>query len=234
ETLIRTAISSDDRGLSASFNEPITNLDYVIDVTELGVKQGLYSMMVTNMYFTARSLEAVISARVDGFSASIKGCPRIRRALVDLDYDVVFKNARLALNLGAHVEIVYLVVTNTNDFSECYEWIIDSHLKYLGPDVPIHINRYYPAHRWHEPATPIEKLESIKEYASRQGLKYLYVGNIMDSEAESTKCPRCGKTLVFRYGFKVLKFDADLSGDKYRCRRCGENIPIRGKYVKKY
>jgi len=233
EELVKLAILSGDNGLSASFNEPITNLDYVIDVTEIAVKYNLYSMMVTNMYFTTRSLKAIIEAGVDGFSADIKGCPTMKRALVGVDHSVIFRNAKMAINMSAHVEIVYLVVTNTNDFDECIEWIINNHLRELGPDIPLHINRYYPAHRWREPPTPISRLREIRDYAVKEGLKYVYIGNIWDPEFESTKCPKCGKVLIYRSGYRLLGVYLDHSNNKYTCRRCGESIPIKGKIISK-
>lgn len=229
EELVQYAVMSGDDGLSASFNEPITNLDYVIDVTEIGVRHGLYSMMVTNMYFTPRSLEAVIEAGVDGFSADIKGCPSMRKALSGIDHEVVFRNAKKALDMNAHVEIVYLVVTNTNDHVECYEWIINRHLDYLGPETPLHVNRYYPAHRWREPPTPISKLLEIREYALRNGLEYVYIGNTNDPEYESTKCPNCGAIVIYRAAHRALYHRLDSSSGVYRCRRCGYKINIRGR-----
>ncbi|MEM4717574.1 MAG: radical SAM protein [Desulfurococcaceae archaeon] len=229
DELVKYAVINGDDGLSASFNEPITHLDYVIDVSRIATNLGLYSMMVTNMYFTERSLRAVLEAGVDGFSADIKACPQAKRALIGLDHEVVFRNARIAVDSNAHVEIVYLVVTNTNDFDECYEWIISKHLDYLGPDTPLHINRYYPAHRWSEPPTPIEKLLEIRNYAARQGLKYIYIGNVGNPEYESTRCPSCGKIVLYRHGFKLVKHSLQYSSGKYTCSRCGEIIPVHGR-----
>ena len=231
EKLVELAILSGDEGLSASFNEPITQLDYVIDVTELAVKHGLYSMMVTNMYFTEKSLRAAIEAGVDGFSADIKGCPQMKRALVGINHEVVFRNSRIALDMSAHVEIVYLVVTNTNDFEECIDWIIGKHLDYLGPNTPLHINRYYPAHRWNEPPTPISKLLEIKDKAKREGLRYVYVGNTWNPDYESTYCPRCGRLLIRRSGFRAVYAKLDRENGAYKCPRCGERIPIRGRIL---
>lgn len=124
------------------------------------------------------------------------------------------------------------MVTNTNDFEECYEWIINKHLDYLGPTTPFHINRYYPAHRWHEPPTPMEKLIKIYNYALKQGLEYVYIGNIGDPEYESTKCPRCGRTLIHRKGFRIISNYLEYSSGIYRCRRCNYIIPIHGKLIK--
>jgi len=231
ERLVDTALHRGDEGLSASFNEPTVNLDYVIDVSEIAIKRGLYSMVVTNMYFTETVVRSLIDAGVDGFSADIKGCPSMKKGLAGVDHSKIYRNAKLAVDLGAHVEMVYLVVTNTNDFDECYEWIIDNHIRYLGASIPLHVNRYYPAHRWLEPPTPIEKLLKIRSAAAKAGIEYVYVGNVGVSDYEATKCPRCGKVLIKRAGYRVSHFNLDRDGDNYKCPKCGHSIPIRGKYI---
>lgn len=231
ERLVDIALRRGDEGLSASFNEPTVNLDYVIDISEIARKYGLYSMVVTNMYFTEAAIRSLINSGVDGFSADIKGCPSMKKGLVGVDYSKIYRNAKLAIDLGAHVEMVYLVVTNTNDFDECYEWIIDNHLRYLGSSTPIHINRYYPAHRWLEPPTPMEKLLEIRDKAIKAGIEYVYVGNVGVPEFEATRCPRCGKVLIARDGYRVRHFNLSRDGDNYRCPRCGYLIPIKGKYT---
>jgi len=229
--LVEMAVRRGDEGLSASFNEPTVNFDYVVDVTEEARRRGLYSMVVTNTYMSEATLKALVEAGVDGFSADVKGCPGMRRALVGMDHSKVFRNARLAIDLGAHVEMVYLVVTNTNDSEECYEWVLRNHVDLLGPEVPLHVNRYYPAHRWSEPPTPIEKLLRIRDRARELGIEYVYVGNVGSSRYESTYCPSCGKLLIARSGYRVTHFNLDHSGGRYRCPRCGREVPIRGRYV---
>jgi len=229
--LVEMAVRRGDEGLSASFNEPTVNFDYVVDVTEEARRRGLYSMVVTNTYMSEAALRALVEAGVDGFSADVKGCPGMRRALVGVDHSKVFRNARLAIDLGAHVEMVYLVVTNTNDSEECYEWVLRNHVDLLGPEVPLHVNRYYPAHRWSEPPTPIEKLLRIGDRARELGVEYVYVGNVGSSRYESTYCPSCGKLLIARRGYRVTYFNLDHSGGRYRCPRCGREVPIRGRYV---
>lgn len=228
--LAALAAGSGADGLSASFNEPITNLDYVIDATVEARRLGLYSMMVTNMYFTPKSLERAIEAGVDGFSVDVKGCPGMR-PLAGVDHNAVLRNAQAAIDRGAHVELVYLVVPGANDSEECYKWVIGRALDLLGPDVPLHINRYFPAHRWRAPPTPVELLLKIKEEAQREGLKFVYVGNLHDPELEATRCPRCGKVLIRRRFYRVTYFGLEREGGRYRCPRCGETIPITGRYV---
>ena len=126
-------------------------------------------------------------------------------------------------------EMVYLVVTDYNE--ECIEWIIDQHLKMLGPEVPLHINRYYPAHRWHKPPTPTNLLLEFAERARRAGIEYVYVGNIGDPSLETTRCPNCGKTLIVRNNYRVVEWNLVEENGRYRCPRCNKPIPIHGKFA---
>ena len=231
EDLVKEAVINGDEGLNASFNEPATLYDYMLDLFELGRRHGLYVSLTTNGYYTLSSLKKLIETGADGWSIDIKGCPKMRRAIASIDHEIIFRNARYILDNNGHVEMVYLVVTNTNDFKECVEWIIDQHLKYLGPQTPIHINRYYPANYWREPPTPIERLISIAEYARRNGIEYVYIGNVGDPEYETTRCPKCGKILVRRRWYRVTYFNLDREGETYRCPRCGYKINIKGRYV---
>ena len=231
--LVEMASRSRDEGLCASFNEPTMNFDYLVDAFSLGRERGLYATMVTNGYLTPEALEELVKSGADGWSIDIKGCPGMREKgiLPHVDHEVVYRNAKRILDLGGHVEMVYLVVTGANDNEECYKWIVGRHLDMLGPEVPLHVNRYYPAHRWSQPATPVRKLEEIAGFARREGIKYVYMGNIGSSEYETTRCPRCGKVLVVRRGFRVMSFNLRWEGGEYRCPRCGHRIPMRGRYV---
>ena len=227
--LIKMALKAGDEGLCASFNEPITLYDYLIDLFHEAKRHNLYSTLVTNGYFTENAVKALLEAGADGFSIDVKGCPKAKSAIASIDHEKIFRNARTILDYGGHVEIVYLVVTGYNDFEECVEWIVGKHLDYLGPEVPLHVNRYYPAHVWRMPPTSLSRLAEIREKALRMGLKYVYVGNVGNPELEATKCPKCGKTLIYRIGYRVAYYGVDDG----RCPRCGESIPIRGKYVDK-
>ena len=105
-------------------------------------------------------------------------------------------------------------------------------MNYLGPQVPLHINRYYPANYWKKPPTSIPKLLSIRKLATQLGIEYIYIGNVGYSEYETTYCPKCGKVLIKRVRHRVTYYKVDNG----KCPYCGYRIPIRGKYIesKKY
>jgi pyruvate formate lyase activating enzyme len=126
------------------------------------------------------------------------------------------------------VEMVYLVVTGYNDSGECAEWILEKHLEYLGPETPIHINRYYPANYWKKPPTPLSKLLEFRDTALKMGIEYVYIGNVGYPSLEDTKCPKCGKILIRRSGYRVTYYKLDGKN----CPGCGYKINLRGEISK--
>ncbi|MEM1666219.1 MAG: radical SAM protein [Nitrososphaerota archaeon] len=231
DDLVEMAKTFGDEGLCASFNEPATQIDFLLDTFSLGSREGLYSTVVTNGYFSRASLKALIESGCDGFSIDIKGCPKAHiKILRGVDPNTVLSNAKYAIELGAHVEMVFLVVPRFNDEDDCIRWVIEKHVSMLGEDVPLHINRYYPAHKYAAPPTPLEKLLTAKKMAQEAGVKFVYIGNVGLPELESTCCPTCGKLLIARSGYEVLSYN--LNNDN-RCPRCNTPVPLRGRYTKK-
>ena len=80
------------------------------------------------------------------------------------------ENAKYALDKGIHIESVLLIVTGANDDRDCIRWVIEQHVKYLGVETPLHINRYYPAYRYEIEPTPMETLKYAYEYARDGGV----------------------------------------------------------------
>lgn len=229
--LVKLALKNGDEGLCASFNEPTTQLEYLIDVFKLAKKEGLYNTIVSNGYMTLEALKALHEVGLDGLNFDIKGCFETYSKFIGaLDPMVVFRNAKMALDLGIHVEMVYLMVTKANDWEECVHWVLKRHVEILGEDIPLHINRYYPAWKYHEPSTDIGKLIKAYHIAKEEyNIVYVYLGNIGDWRYESTYCPKCNKLLITRAGYRVLKYNVT---DNNKCPYCGAKIRIIGKFVK--
>lgn len=219
-----------DEGVCVSFNEPTMLFEYSLDVFREASLKGLYCTYVSNGYMTLEALRMLKDSGLDGLKIDVKGSKgeylRFNEALVD----VVWRNARAAKGMGIHVEIVYLVVTKATDGEEAVLESIERHLKELGPDVPLHFTRYFPAYRYHEPPTPVKRLEWCYEQAKRAGVRFPYIGNVPGHPYEHTYCPECGEALIRRYGPRVVRYR--LTESK-RCPRCGVEISITGRYVRK-
>jgi pyruvate formate lyase activating enzyme len=77
--------------------------------------------------------------------------------------------------------------------------------------------------------TPIETLEKAHSIAAKEGVRYVYAGNVPGHRLENTYCPTCGGLLIGRLGFVVTKYK--ITKNK-RCPRYGLEIPIMGEHVK--
>jgi len=52
-------------------------------------------------------------------------------------------------------------------------------------------------------------------------LKYVYVGNIWDEEANTTYCGNCKELLIKRTGYNIVNMGLDKDG---KCKFCGEKV----------
>jgi pyruvate formate lyase activating enzyme len=107
---------------------------------------------------------------------------------------------------------------NMATIKEMCGWIVEN----LGPDVPIHFNRFSPAYKMkHLPPTPLTTLEEAGKIAAEAGIRYIYIGNAPGHEFNSTYCPECKKKIISRTHFAVHRVDIT----KGKCSFCGYQIP---------
>ncbi|MEI7745460.1 MAG: hypothetical protein WCK58_17120, partial [Chloroflexota bacterium] len=95
----------------------------------------------------------------------------------------------------------------------------------LGPGVPWHISRFFPAFRMRDvPPTPASTLRRAAEIGREAGLRYVYVGNAPDVQLESTQCPGCGLLLIERRGYRCSSVVAPDGS----CPACAR--PVEGRW----
>ena len=74
------------------------------------------------------------------------------------------------------MELTTLVVPgisdNPEEFAAEVDWIAE-----LSPDIPLHLSRYFPAHKFTAPATDVELLRQFKATAETR-LRHVYLGNV--------------------------------------------------------
>ena len=230
ERMVETALKNRDEGLCVSFQEPTLLFEYSLDAFKIAREKGLYNCWVSNGYLTLDALQMLHSAGMDAIKIDVKGDEEVyRKYCRGIDAEKIWRNVREAKKLGMHVEIVNLVITDINDDEACLSEIIERHIKEAGGNVPLHFTRYHPAYKFSNPATSIENLEKAYEAAKKAGVRYPYLGNVPGHRYENTYCPKCGELLIKRYSHSVIEYKIR---DK-KCSKCGEEIPIAGRYVKK-
>ncbi|MFX1441739.1 MAG: radical SAM protein, partial [Promethearchaeota archaeon] len=161
------------RGTSISFSEAATlMLEWNIEVFGLAREKGLYNTIVTNGYMTPDALDLMIDAGLDAANVDVKGCEPQVRKICGIALQPVLDNITRMIERGVHVELTTLVVPRLSDDMECLEtlacWILDN----AGAKIPWHLNRYYPAYKYAEPATSLKQLIQARELAIKTGLEF--------------------------------------------------------------
>ena len=104
---------------------------------------------------------------------------------------------------------------------EMCQWIKGN----LGSDIPLHFTRFFPNYKLaHLSPTPISTLELAYEIAKKNGLRYVYIGNVPGHIYNSTFCPSCMQKVIHRTHFDVIEMNV-VDG---KCKFC--NFPIQGKW----
>lgn len=225
ESALDRAVSSGCRSISFTYNEPAIWFEYTYDTAKLAHEAGIATVYVTNGYISEKALR-MIAPYLDAFSVDIKAFrDKFYKEVCSAKLAPVLKSAKLARELGMHVEVVNLIIPTLNDspeeIRELVQWVRDN----LGDYTPLHFTRFYPYYKLDKlPPTPLRTLETAYNIAKEEAMKYVYVGNVPGTEKDNTYCPNCGKLLIRRHGFDVT---CDGLTSDNRCQKCNTEIEIR-------
>ena len=192
--------------VSFTYTDPAVYFEYALDGCRAARDHGMRSILVTAAYLNrgpARELFGAADAvRVDLKSLS----EEFYRDVCGATLRPVLDNLVLARELGRHVEVVHLIIPTLNDRDEDLTRLCRWMKSNLGPQVPVHFSRFFPQYRMaHLPATPLETLARARRIAEAEGLFFVYVGNVLDEDGATTRCPSCRVPLVRRRGYDVLE-----------------------------
>jgi pyruvate formate lyase activating enzyme len=223
EKLIAKAKAAGALGISWTFNEPTLWFEYTLDAAKLAKAAGIYTNYVTNGFITEEAFDR-IAPFLDVYRVDIKGFSDgtyQRMGRIERFYGIL-EITEKAKKYGLHVEVVTNVIPGFNDDEKeirgIASWIKNS----LGADVPWHITRFYP-HQSHLYPTPISELENAWSIGRKEGLWYVYLGNVPGHKGENTYCHMCSELLIERYVFDITK-NRMIEG---RCPECNTMIPGR-------
>ena len=227
EELIQIALNNKCEGTSISFNEPTLLFEYSLEVFRLAKKKGLYNTYVSNGYMTEEVLKKLVDNGLDAINIDIKGGAEMVKRYCGINIEKVWRNAKLAKELGVHVEITTLLIENLNTDDQAIKEIASKILNELGKDTPFHINRGYPHYKSYQyginKSTPISLLKKAYDIAKEKGLDFVYIGNLFHMDYEHTKCPNCLRTVIKRNIFGIEELNLDNKGN---CEFCEQNICI--------
>jgi pyruvate formate lyase activating enzyme len=225
----RLALSQGCQGIAYTYNEPTIFIEFARDIGLEAHKKGLFNIFVSNGYDTPDSVK-MMSQFLDCITVDFKGSGEtsfVRKYIGIPNAEPIFQTLKeIKTKTKIHVEITDLIVPevgdNLDEAKKLSRWVYEN----LGPEMPIHFLRFHPDYKMMEfPNTPIKTLEAHHAVAKKEGLKYVYLGNVPGHPLEHTYCAGCGEVVVQRYGYNITGWKLDPSN---RCEFCGEKIPIEG------
>lgn len=205
-----------------TYTEPVVFYEYMYDSAVASQERGVRSVMISNGYIQEKPLRKLCGV-LDAIKVDLKSFrEKYYQEICAGELAPVLEALEIIKDEGVWLEIVYLMVPTLNDSAEEIEelcaWVVEK----LGTDVPVHFTRFHPMYRIkHLPATPVSLIERALRIAKKHGLNYVYLGNVVGHESESTRCPSCGEIIVRRVGYTVL--EKKITGGN-TCAHCGHTI----------
>jgi pyruvate formate lyase activating enzyme len=210
--------------IAYTYSEPITYYEYMLDTAKLAREAGIKNVIVSNGYINREPLIR-LCRYLDGANVNLKSFDdKIYRSLNGGTLPPVLNTFKDLHAEGVWFEMTTLVVPTYVDDVEMIKRMCGWILKELGPDYPLHLLRFFPHYKLTRlPATPIETLEELRALALREGIHYVYLGNVPGHEGGHTYCHKCKKILIERKGYLIAQYNLENGN----CRYCGAPIPGR-------
>ena len=211
--LVRAARREGAVGISYTYNEPLIWFEFVVDCAREFRKAGMANVLVTNGFISPEPLAELLPL-VDAMNIDLKSMdPEFYRKICGGKLSPVLDTIRESAKT-THVEVTTLLVTGENDSDASIRAVVDF-VAGVDPEIPLHLSRYMPMHRFTAPPTPPDRIAAAFRIA-RERLPYVYVGNYPLEGAGDTVCPACRVTVVRRHGYRTDP--SGLAGS--RCASC--------------
>ena len=207
-----------------TYNDPAVFMEYAIDVAQACREADVRTVAVTAGYFCPDPREEFFRW-IDAANVDLKAfTERFYRKVCGAELAPVLETlVYLKRETPVWLEITTLLIPGENDsdaeLDALTRWIAGQ----LGPDVPLHFSAFHPDWKMIDrPPTPPATLTRAREIALRNGLHYVYTGNVHDRKGGSTWCPGCGALLIERDWYQLDRWGLTPDG---KCAECGLAVP---------
>lgn len=175
EEVVQRAKDLGSFGIAYTYNEPFIWYEFVLDTAKLAKGNGMENVLITNGFVNIEPLKGMLpyinAMNIDLKSFDEDFYVKICKGMLKPVLDVIKVSAK-----ACHVELTNLIIPTLNDSEGSVRKMVDWIYSNLGPEVPLHLSRYFPCYKMDLPPTPIETLKRAERIA-KEKLKYVYIGN---------------------------------------------------------
>jgi pyruvate formate lyase activating enzyme len=225
EGIAKAAANARATSVAFTYNDPTIFAEYAMDVADACHERGIHTVSVTAGYIHAEPRRAFYD-KIDAANVDVKAfTEEFYRKQTASSLEPVKETLRyLVHETRVWTEITTLLIPGLNDsdaeVGALSAWVARD----LGVDVPLHFTAFHPDFRMLEvPPTPPATLRRARTIALREGLRYVYTGNVHDREGDTTSCPGCGTAVIERDWYRIL--GSSMRGSA--CASCGAMIAGR-------
>lgn len=224
KAIAQAAANLNCRSVAYTYNDPIIFIEYAIATAQACQTLGIYNVAVTAGYVKPQA-RADLFAVMHAANVDLKGFSEqfYRRLCGGHLAPVLDTLMYLKHETRVWLEITTLLIPDENDtdaeLNAMTQWIADK----LGANVPLHFSAFHPNYKMMNiHATPITTLQRARNIAMKNGLHYVYTGNVHDPSGNSTWCHNCGKLLIERNWYKLGVWGLNATGC---CDQCQMPLP---------
>ena len=206
DELVELAISKNCESISYTYSEPIAFYEYMLETARLAKEKGIKNVMVSNGYINTEPL-IELCKYIDAANIDLKAFDNsMHRKLTSGSLQPVLDSLKTIKEKNVWLEITNLIIPDWTDnmqsIQEMCKWLVENDFS----EVPVHFSRFQPMYKMdNEAHTPSETILKAVDIALKEGIKYVYAGNMRGNSRENTFCPTCLNTLIYRNGFEVVK-----------------------------
>ena len=225
--IAEAALATGCRSVAFTYHDPVIFLEYAIDVARACHARGLKTVAVTAGYICEEP-RSEFFRHMDAANIDLKAfTERFYWKICGGHLDPVLETIRYVKEeTDVWFELTDLLIPGENDstgeIESMTQWIMET----LGPDVPLHFTAFHPDWKMMDkPRTPLKTLTKARSIAMKNGLRYVYTGNVHDYEGESTYCHDCGQVLIGRDWYQLSVWNISTVGDRAACKFCNARLP---------
>ncbi|MDD2918081.1 AmmeMemoRadiSam system radical SAM enzyme [Rhodoferax sp.] len=226
ETIAKAARDHGCKSVAFTYNDPVIFAEYAMDTADACHALGLKTVAVTAGYIHEQPRRDFF-AKMDAANVDLKAFTEdFYFKLTSAHLQPVLDTLRyLKHETKVWLELTTLLIPGRNDSDEEITAMCGWIKKELGADVPLHFSAFHPDYKMAEvPQTPAATLVCARNIALKQGLHYVYTGNVHNIEGDTTFCPNCKAPLIVRDWYQIINYRLTASG---HCPDCGRAVAGR-------
>jgi len=220
ELIAQVAEQTGCRSVAYTYNDPVIFLEYAVDTAIACAEKNIKSVAVTAGYICEEPRKEFFK-HMDAANIDLKAfTERFYRKITGSHLGNILDTLQYVKHeTNVWLEITNLLIPGENDSADELEkmtqWVVEK----LGPDVPMHFTAFHPDWKMLDyPPTPMKTLTQAREIAIKNGVRYVYTGNVHDKKGESTYCHSCGERLIGRDWYVLSEWNMENNG---HCQKCG-------------